>query len=191
MSNLCINHDYHEISDHWQICDICKNTVITRSKTSTLCEKIKKKPVLVYRCKWAKYHEYQTALSHLQWSTCIDITFDSKEQFMFSKKKTHCTWKRPFFPLAGLHDQSKALATSKIFSSCLERQSATITQIALSYTILSFIGLPLYELISIINLKRSQLTKIVSSKKRVIDISRGHGISHTWMTLKISFRKWL
>lgn len=53
------------------------------------------------------------------------------------------------------------------------------TQIALSYTILSFIGLPLYELISIINLKRSQLTKIVSSKKRVIDISRGHGISHT------------
>ena len=126
MSNLCINHDYHEISDHWQICDICKNTVITRSKTSTLCEKIKKKPVLVYRCKWAKYHEYQTALSHLQWSTCIDITFDSKEQFMFSKKKTHCTWKRPFFPLAGLHDQSKALATSKIFSSCLERQSATI-----------------------------------------------------------------
>lgn len=126
MSNLCINHDYHEISDHWQICDICKNTVITRSKTSTLCEKIKKKPVLVYRCKWAKYHEYQTALSHLQWSTCIDITFDSKEQFMFSKKKTHCTCKRPFFPLAGLHDQSKALATSKIFSSCSERQSATI-----------------------------------------------------------------
>lgn len=123
MSNLCINHDYHEINDHWQICDICKNTVITRH---SLRKNFKKKPVLVYRCKWAKYHEYQTALSHLQWSTCIDITFDSKEQFMFSKKKTHCTWKRPFFPLAGLHDQSKALATSKIFSSCLERQSATI-----------------------------------------------------------------
>lgn len=62
-------------------------------------KKFKKKTVLVYRCKWAKYHEYQTALSHLQWSTCIDITFDSKEQFMFYKKKNSLYLKKAiFFP---------------------------------------------------------------------------------------------
>lgn len=112
------------ITDRYVI--YARTQLLRGAKPALSAKKLKKKPVLAYRCKWAKYHEYQTALSHLQWSTCIDITFDSKEQFMFSKKKTHCTWKRPFFPLAGLNDQSKALVTSKIFSSCLERQSATI-----------------------------------------------------------------
>lgn len=43
MSNFCINYDYYEINDYWQICDICKNIVIMRSKISIFCEKIKKK----------------------------------------------------------------------------------------------------------------------------------------------------